>query len=108
MIFRQLHHRRPFFLYREQFRIFRAAEFLDGADRAFRFAGEANKSAEIDKRGAVKARGALWDKRGCVLPQRFPAGRVTDRLAKVETPSQSASRVSFENRHRWSNRESSD
>jgi len=108
MIFRQLHHRRPFFLYREQFRIFRAAEFLDGADRAFRFAGEANKSAEIDKRGVVKARGALWDKRGCVLPQRFPAGRVIDRFAKVEKPSQNASRVSFENRHRLIKRKAGD
>src|SRR5436309_15885447 len=96
MIFRQLHHRRPLFLYREQFRIFCAAAFFDGTDTAPRLAGETDKGSEVGKRGVVKARGALWDKRGCVLPQRFPAGRVIDRASEIKNPRQNASSVSFD------------
>src|SRR5438105_2537562 len=84
---------RPWFFDWQRCRIFCAAEFFDGTDSAFRPEGEANKSAEIDKRGVVRPSVGFWNKTRCTFPERFSACRRFDRSAKIEKPRQNASSV---------------
>jgi len=99
MIFGQPFHRRSFFLYGESLRIFRATKLFDGADAASRSARPTNERAKICERRVVNARGALWNKRGRMLPKFFPAAPSIDRAAKIKNAHQHARSVGFDNRN---------
>jgi hypothetical protein len=75
----------------------RAAEFSDRTDGALWLSGETNERTKIDKRGVINARGAFWQKRSSVIPDRFASGGLVDWLSEIEDTGQGASRVGFNN-----------
>jgi hypothetical protein len=76
--------------------IFCTAEFFDWADGAFRFVGEANERAEVDKRRVVRPSVGFWNETRRMLPKRFPPGAAIDGLAKIQKPCQDASGIRFD------------
>jgi len=93
---------------RQSFWIYCAAKFFNWTHSASRSARETNERAKIHERGVVNARGALWNKRGGVLPERFLAGGLIDRTSKVENTRQNTSGIGFDNRRRLVKRETGD
>ena len=85
---------------RQGLRIHCSAKSFNWTRSASRPAPETNEGAQIDERGVVNARGALWNKRRRVLPEHFLSSYAINRTAKIKNTRQDTCAIGLDNR-RW-------